>query len=583
MQHFIDPRKQVACGVDGSGFIHRNEEIVVFGDAQIHNRAELCRALDDRSLPEKTDGALILASWRRWREDAAHRIIGDFAFFVHDPRDGTVFAARDPSGTVPCWYAATSNGLLVASSPQPILDAPGFEGRPDENAVAEFVLSGIDGHARTMTHGLFRLPPGAYLTFDCRGGGTGRREPHISHWWRPEQFAVDTTLDAETVTQQLGTLLHQAIVDRLPAQGGVGLHVSGGLDSTFIALTAARAMRERGHTAPRGYSWQTAPGAETVSAEHGRILATARLADIPLRFEPVSASDILECLSLDPFRQPVTTLDHELPVMRAAVEDGVKVMLSGWGGDEVATFNGRGLYPYLLRTMRWGPLIRAAREDGGPFLRFLLGAAVRPLIDQWLEQTGLRAPAHEARRASKCVALAPDFRRRIAVPAKSRPPFDPKGTQRWLLSNGHIVDRIESWAVAGSQRGLTYRYPMLDRRLLEFALTIPVEHFRSPAWNRLPMRHALDRIGGAEIAWAYAKNEPERVEFSTKQAREAYRILNRRLLAGEPLANGQWIDHSAVRKALVAVADGTSETGLPTNTAMRAFARALHLLTTRGP
>ena len=63
--------------------------------------------------------------------------------------------------------------------------------------------------------------------------------------------------------------------------------------------------------------------------------------------------------------------------------------------------------------------------------------------------------------------------------------------QLHLLQLGHLGTRIDGWTASGARRGIEYRYPLLDRRVLEFALGLPPEQFRRGRWSRWLMRHAV--------------------------------------------------------------------------------------------
>jgi asparagine synthase (glutamine-hydrolysing) len=70
-----------------------------------------------------------------------------------------------------------------------------------------------------------------------------------------------------------------------------------------------------------------------------------------------------------------------------------------------------------------------------------------------------------------------------------------------LLAGGTLAARCESWTAAGGRMGVSYRHPLLDRRLLELALAAPPECFRSGGWDRACFRMALEPFLPVEVAW----------------------------------------------------------------------------------
>ena len=111
------------------------------------------------------------------------------------------------------------------------------------------------------------------------------------------------------------------------------------------------------------------------------------------------------------------------------------------------------------------------------------------------------------------------------------------------LGGGAIVERIEGWAAGGAQRGIECRYPLLDRRLLQFALGLPPEQFLRGQWNRWLMRHALRGVLPASILRSRGRTDPARFD-PMFDAFAAALPLARRLLEerGAPPSRPQYVD-----------------------------------------
>ena len=67
-------------------------------------------------------------------------------------------------------------------------------------------------------------------------------------------------------------------------------------------------------------------------------------------------------------------------------------------------------------------------------------------------------------------------------------------------------------ATSGARHGIEYGYPLLDRRVLEFALGLPPEQYRRGRMNRYLMRHALGALLPATVRWHVSKQDPIRTE-----------------------------------------------------------------------
>ena len=220
---------------------------------------------------------------------------------------------------------------------------------------------------------------------------------------------------------------------------------------------------------------------------------------------------------------------NEEAVQRCAAEQGVRVLLSGWGGDEGVSFNGRGFHESLLLGGRWLRLAAECRAAPRP---------LRPLAHAALSIAHPRLPVHlrrwwhgkEPRR--RHWLIDPAFARRAKpLPEVVFRPVGVRRTQARLLRIGHLGQRIEGWAASGARRGIEYRYPLLDRRLLEFALGLPPEQFRRGRWSRWLMRHALGAVLPPEICWNPDKADPARLDPLFDTFAEAMPALRRTLTA----------------------------------------------------
>ena len=75
-----------------------------------------------------------------------------------------------------------------------------------------------------------------------------------------------------------------------------------------------------------------------------------------------------------------------------------------------------------------------------------------------------------------------------------------------------MAERIKGWAASGARRGIEYRYPLLDRWLLELALGLPPEQFRRGRWGRWLMRYGLRAVLPCDVCWNRLKRDPARSE-----------------------------------------------------------------------
>jgi asparagine synthase (glutamine-hydrolysing) len=206
-------------------------------------------------------------------------------------------------------------------------------------------------------------------------------------------------------------------------------------------------------------------------------------------------------------------------VRQQARTQGIRVLLSGWGGDELVTFNGRGYLTDLFRRGRWWQMLRLCRESraryGYKVRSQLFNNIILPLVpDAFLRVLPTdRLPPYMTDRHELPAVLQADLAQRLSqVPTAPerllRSRVGGREMQLALLANGHLTERIDTWTAAGLSQGLEYRYPFLDRRVVEFCLGLPPDMYFNHGWKRYLFRRAMEGILPPQLQWHTSKQEP---------------------------------------------------------------------------
>ena len=518
--------------------------VAAVADARLDDRDALCETLGIPP-PERTtmrDVDLIIGAYTRWGRACPHHLLGDYAFVVWDARQRTLFCARDHVGARPFYYARTPERFVFASTVEAVLAAPGVSDALDEATVATYLTNvSLPTTTRTFFAAVRKLPPGHTLTL----AGDAVR---IERYWRPEEAPRARPASDDAYAQAFLDLYTRAVRDRLRgAPDPVGVHLSGGLDSSSIAVLAARELRRQGRPAPLAFSWlpqlgPTPPKAE-YAPEYARIDAVCEQEGLQVPHQSPTVDEMVALLRQDGTFPGTHIHYNEDAVQRRAAASGVRVILSGWGGDEGASFNGRGYAAHLLLTGQWKKLSDMCRASGADPVKFL-AKIVLPLVHPRLWKT-----VRKLRRRDRFIfqsgrwLIDPTFARRVRpLPIPVRRPVGVRRTQLRALGYGHLAERIESWAAGGARRGIEYRYPLLDRRVLEFATGLPPDQFRRGGYNRWLMRHALRSVLPPEVCWNRSKSDPARTEPLLHTIGEALPIVERDLVAQTPPPRARYVD-----------------------------------------
>ena len=486
--------------------------LAIAADARLDNRAQLREALGLRPRDgEAGDAALILHAYLRWGRDCVERLYGDFAFVVWDAPRRRLFCARDALGARPFYYALNARRFAFATALEAVLAAPGVGDELDERRVSAYLASPWRRFLRrTFFREALRLAPGHTLTVDagCLRPARQRR------WWHPENLPTARGGSVEEHGEGLLEELDRAVRVRLGG-GPVGVELSGGLDSSAVAVLAARELRRRGLAPPPAFTWLPPPP-EPMPPEwaegYGRVRSVAEQEGLRLFHHTLAPGELLRRLSED---HCLPSAGVGYPVLSAAGE-GVRVLLTGLGGDECVSNTGAGHEFRLLLSGRWPSLLAHLREHGlrpareiPKMLAGLLHPKLVPGSRFWhLLREGRLWSASRRLRARNYWLIDPQFARRAPpMDVAAVRPLSARRRQLHRLRRGHLSGRMELEIAQSTRFGLEYRYPLLDRRLVEFALSRPPEAFCGPP-TRLLMRVALSGLLPSEVCWSEDKTDP---------------------------------------------------------------------------
>lgn len=486
----------------GGDLLVREAAVHIAADLHLHARGKLASELgiSPAQAQSLSDDALALRAYLRWGVGCADRLMGEGAFALWDASARSLFCWRDVAGARPLYYHTLPGRFVFSSDVQSIAAHSATPSSLDLPYTSAFLRSEQFQHpTRTLVQGVRKVPPGHFLVFD-RGG------VHIKRYWDPDSIAERANADDGECVEELRALLRQSISDRLAASGeGAGAHLSGGLDSSSVALVAAALLEGRG-LGLRAWSW--APPREVVPTvdrdERDLVEAVSRVGSIRTQYTRLQPTDVVDVAYRDVALRPRATLNFEVATSRQAADAGVRTIFSGWGGDEMIAFNGRGYFAELARRGRLATVHRELRLRSGIQGGSLRGAwkarVVLPLLPDW----ALRNGSGGSRPLPS--ELRPDFASVLAAvePLEHYFPRERPGIHRMqtsLLQFGHLQYRMESWAAHGAALGLTYTFPLLDRRIMEFALSLPGRMFFRDGWKRWLYRTGMDGILPDLVRW----------------------------------------------------------------------------------
>jgi asparagine synthase (glutamine-hydrolysing) len=325
----------------GAQPMHGPNGTVISYNGEIYNFIELRQELASTwSFKSNSDTEVILAAYDRWGEACVEHLRGMFAFAIWDERKKKLFAARDRFGIKPFHYTVQDGVLYFASEAKALLPFLS-EIDTDAGALSEYLTFQYTIGEKTLFKGIFTLLPGHTLRAE-NGSFSTRR------YW-DVHYQVDFDHSPAYFERRFCELLSDSMRLHLRSDVPVGGYVSGGLDSSLVALLAAK-LDHRSRDAFHGRFLEY-PGYD----ESQYAATVAELADMSLHKVDITAED---------FRTHIGDVIYHLdfPVagpgsfpqfmVSALAAKHLKVVLGGQGGDELLGGYARYLVAYFEQSIK---------------------------------------------------------------------------------------------------------------------------------------------------------------------------------------------------------------------------------------
>jgi asparagine synthase (glutamine-hydrolysing) len=463
--------------------------VIVF-NGEIYNYRELKRELEaaGQRFRSGSDTEVLLHLYTRHGEVMVERLRGMFAFALWDARQRRLVLARDPHGIKPLYYTDDGRTLRFASQVKALLAGGGISDAPSPAGMAGFFLWGHVPEPWTWVDAIKALPAGCTLTIEH---GKPAAAPRRYFDLREAILAAEQSapLACDVIEEVLGAV-EDSIRHHQVADVPIGAFLSAGRDSTLIATLAAHQSSAPLRTLTLGFDeYRGTPNDEVPVAERVAELLGVRHETCRIRREDFEAArqSIVEAMD-----QPSIDGVNTWFVARAAAQTGLKVALSGLGGDEL--FGGYPSFQQVPRVARRMRLLAAMPWVGRAF-RFALAPVIRHVANPkwaglaeyggtlhgaWLLRRALfmpwelqnLMPVELAREGLAALGVKTDLRARIQGIR------NPQLAVMALEMGGYMRNQLlrdADWA--GMAHSLEIRVPLVDATLLRRWLPLAAHRF----------------------------------------------------------------------------------------------------------
>lgn len=527
---YVSPTRMVALAHRRLSIIDLSEDarqplgnedgaVQIVANGEIYNFRDLRRDLEGKGHVFRTgsDSEVLAHGYEEWGEQLPTRLDGMFAFAVWDERKKELFVCRDRFGIKPLYVWRDTSRVVVASDLSAIVAHPSFRRVVDGTGLGQYLCYGFVPSPRSIYVGVEKAAPAQWARFTADG-----RETSDTYWDFPRE-SRRSTLSSHAIADELDARLRSALESHLASDVPLGLLLSGGTDSTVLALLLRDRLPGSFSSFTIGYSDHARSEAEDAKVVAGLVGARHEQGEgsVP------DTSALLDTLA-ETYTEPMSdTSAIGVLGLSEMTRRSVKVALGGDGGDEV--FAG---YPNIFRKIRpngtLGDHVRLRLEQlvGGRTQQLLAFHRSRYRLWDW----------RDVNRAIPALRFGPE---KQVEPLE--PHFDPSVSRlrrlQRLEMRTFMTDMILAKVDRASMRhSLEVRVPMLDHHLSDFVFALPAKTVMPDRANKHLLRQWLaPRVPRAVL-------DKRKAGFGYPLDRDFDFTLARELVLGGALARAGWVE-----------------------------------------
>jgi len=463
---------------------------VVF-NGEIYNFHQLAKEMQERGYEfnENSDTAILAPLYDCFGPKMLDSLDGIFAFAIWDNVEKTLFAARDHLGIKPFYYSKTEKGLLFASEIKALLQETTVDKEINPEGLFAYLTYLWSPGAHTMLKSVKKLLPGHYMLIEKSG------EYQLHEWYKtpqPELINSKPKYNKQTSPSDVLNLLDEVVNEQLVSDVPLGTFLSGGVDSSAIAASIAlqdertlqafcmrfngdASMKEEGFSEDIEYARQVAAAYPNIHLNEVTVDSTC-----------LDGLEEMVYFLDEPQADPAPLYVRE--ISKQARDQGIKVLMSGTGGDDIFSGYRRHHVTNFMHKMRFVPhicmssfasLLNRFPVSGGLKRRFnkLSGLLQNTDIEKALIESfhytskhtlfGLLEPEWKQRYLDKQV----DHLETSLSETKGQHPLN---QQLYMEQHGFLPDHNLNYTdKLGMAEGMEIRVPLLDKRMLDMAATLP--------------------------------------------------------------------------------------------------------------
>ena len=476
--------------------ISASGRFVIAYNGEVYNVDDLKAKMPDHKFKGSSDTEVLLEAFERLGiEKTLEAVKGMFAIALYDRWERSLMLMRDRIGEKPLYFGRVNGSCVFASELSAITRFPGFEGKINMAALSSYMLYGYIPAPQTIYEEIYKLKPGGIFRV---------KEPFavqdvkIGRYYNIKKVAQRVLEQPfmgsfEEAADELQRLLTEAVKGQLASDVPLGAYLSGGIDSATVVGIMSRLRPGDVKTFSIGFDdkkYDEAPEAEAIAKHLGtdhiqQYVTEKDLKDVIPRISSIYGEPYADSSQIPTY------------LVSALAKSKVTVCLSGDAGDEL--FCGYRTYPQILGL--WDKI-----RDFPKQLRKTAGGMA----------VGITGGIPKVYRAGMCLKAGNILEFKEAVDhydpyidrltdgptAINRPDLPGDELQQMMLDDlmrYHPEDILVKVDRAGMAVSLENRIPMLDKDVVEFALSLPSEYKYDGKVSKKVLKEVLYRYVPKEL------------------------------------------------------------------------------------
>jgi len=510
-----------------------NDTCVLIMDARIDNRNELMMVLDlpDLPLEEIGDSEFILAAYDKWGEECSKYLLGDFVFAIWDKKEKKLLIVRDRFGIRPLYFFFNKGQLYFSSYINVLLNIIGKSFLFNYESIKSFMKFSTIKYEETMYKHVLRIPP-AYGFIFSNNGLQKRR------YWFPENIKIDYDVSLEEASKKVHELLFNAVESRLRIYGEWGCELSGGLDSSAVALIAKKLTNNKlFKTFSMRYKSYNCDEWEYTN----EVIQALRCDPVYIDIDIKDDWDMNTVPLLSKHWPAYGSIIHNYQLGLSMIKSNVKVCLTGHGGDHVFTGTNSIISDYVKNFKLKQLFNEFSCANVSKF--HLLIISIRSLMPKRLK--GM----------IKSLFFI-NAKNNFLQPENFNDYWNIKKIKSDCFFNNlqYIVGRYHTthtdnnyYRLLEMNENIEFRHPFLDTRLVEYVLSLPNYYKYSCSTIKIVLREALKDIYPDKIYKRKDKAEFSEVLYALMNTIDIQKLWSDSSLLSEELIDAEVLNNLLVK------------------------------------